>query len=70
MKPKEPHFLCRDDSGHYYLVAESSLIRFNELVDLINQDENGDEIWRAWDKLKKTQIDGPHCLKILEWEEI
>ena len=70
MKPKEPHFLCQDGSGHHYLVAESSLARFHELVELISQGEDDDKIWATWDKLKKIQIDGPHRLKILEWEEI
>lgn len=62
MTSKIPHHLLQDNDGHWYLVAEPHVARFEAAIEL---DDDG----CALSKVKRHEIDGPHRLRIYHWEE-
>ncbi len=62
---KQPPSQLRDDNdGHWYLVPEDRITEFEDILNMM--DEGDDDL----DLSDFHQVDGPHHLRILAWEEI
>lgn len=70
LRKQPPSQLLRDSDGHWYIVPETEVARFEAALELLAQDEWSPEWDRTWSKIKKTPIDGPHRLRLLVWEEM
>ncbi len=71
--PKQaPSQLVQDNDGHWYLVAEDDLERFEAAYHLM--DSQDDDVLaqgvREMAKIKSIPLDDPSELRILKWESI
>jgi hypothetical protein len=72
-----PSQLLQDNDGHWYLVPESEIVRFEQALSLMGvanrpdaNDETHDAACAVFAPFERMRIDGPHSIRILKWQEI
>lgn len=61
-----PSQLLQDNDGHWYLVPEAKIVSFHDALALFTDDPDDD----SFESFGEYQVDGPHRLRILAWEEM
>jgi len=62
-----PSQLLQDNDGHWYLVPEAKIVKFESALAL---NPDADEGWEAFNEFEQYRVDGPHRVRILAWEEM
>lgn len=60
--------LVSDDDGHWYLMPEREVTRFEAVIGMAGDDDVSDTILREIGAYDRYRIDNPHTLRIYEWE--
>ena len=68
----EPRLLLADNDGNWYLIPESKAKIFEDMLGVMSETNYGDfDLPARFEKdFNQYQIDGPHALIILRWEEM
>lgn len=60
--------LVTDDDGHWYLMPEREVTRFEAVIGMAGDDDVSDAVVREIEHYTRYAIDNPHRLRIYEWE--